>query len=295
MGQIEDLRLFSDIVEQGSISKAAAKLHIAKSAVSRRLNLLEQRYGARLISREPGSWEVTTMGRELYQRSLDVLMHADEIESDFTEANQSLAGPLTVSVPREFGLSYLSPFLMAFKARHPEIQLMVDFDDRKVDLSRDNYDFAVRISSELEPNVVARLIGASKFKICATPNYLKSRGAPKNLQDLEQHDLMQFQSTRRAVWFFKNSAGVTKSHEFQPSLNSNSGVFLLDAVLNDLGIARLPDFICQHSLEAGDLVPVLTDLVSPQLQIHLIHTEERRLNRRMRLFADEIETACSPS
>ncbi len=294
MGQIEDLRLFASIVEQGSISKAAAKVHIAKSAVSRRLSLLEQRYSARLINRQPGNWEITATGRELYQRALDVLTHADEIENDFTEVTQSLAGPLTVSVPREFGMSFLRPALMAFKIIYPKIQLMVDFDDRKVDLSRDNYDFAIRITSELEPNIVAKQIGSSEHHLFASPSYLASRGIPMTIGDLENHDLLQFGSARRSSWSLKNPEGTVQSHEFQPSLNSNSGMFLLDVALNGLGIARLPDFICQPSIDAGELVPVLTDLTSPQLQIYLIHSEDRRVNRRMRLFAEEMETACAP-
>ncbi len=91
MGQIEDLHLFTLVVDNRSISGAAEQLNIAKSAVSRRLNLLEERYGARLIDREPGKWEVTATGLELYQRALGVVQDAREIEGDFTEKNQSLA------------------------------------------------------------------------------------------------------------------------------------------------------------------------------------------------------------
>ncbi len=294
MGQIEDLKMFTAIVDQGSISRAAEAMNIAKSAVSRRLNLLEERYGARLITREPGNWELTATGRELYQRAASVVAEADDIESDFTEANQSLAGPLTISLAREFGLSFLSPMLMDFQLRYPEIQLRVDFDDHRVDLSRDNYDFAIRITADVGSELVATQIGSTVHLLFAAPDYLAKKGTPSCIDELAQHDLLQFGSSRRAQWQFSDATGKTHKFNFQPSLNSNSGMFLLEATLRGLGIARLPDFICQASIESGDLVRILPDFVAEEFGIYLVHSEGRRLNRRMRLFAEELTSACLP-
>ncbi len=294
MGQIEDLHLYTLVVENRSISGAAEQLNIAKSAVSRRLNLLEERYGARLIDREPGKWEVTATGLELYQRALGVVQDARDIEGDFTEKNQSLAGPLTISVPRDFGTGVLSAPLIAFKSRHPEILLRVDFDDHVIDLSRDNYDFAIRITAQPGDSVAARRLGTTRHHICASSAHLAEYGTPKNLADLMAHPLLHYGSTRRAQWEFPASGSKTESITFQPALNSNSGLFLLEACLAGSGIARLPDFICGSALKTGDLVPVLPDLAMPKWGIFLIHAENRRLNRRMRLFAEEMEKVCAP-
>ena len=155
LGQIEDLRLFALVVENRSISKVADKLNIAKSAVSRRLKLLEARFGTKLIDRVPGAWDVTASGLELYQRSVQVIGDVDEIDSDFTQTSQMISGPLNISAPRDFGLTYLSPAILSFSKRYPEIQMTVDFDDRTVDLNRENYDFAIRITAKVEDAVVA--------------------------------------------------------------------------------------------------------------------------------------------
>lgn len=292
MGTIEDLRLFATIVDRGSISGAADALRIAKSAVSRRLKLLEERYGSRLISRDRGNWSVTATGRELYQRAVEVVSDVDEIEEDFREASRALAGPLRVSVPRDFGLNFLSPALMAFKAHYPEVQLMVDFDDRKVDLSRESYDFAIRIASDLDPGFVARQIGQTQQLVFASPDYLASKGTPVSFADLEGHDLLHYGAERRSSWNIGDRRGKKYVFEFQPVLNSNAGIFLLDAAIEGLGIARMPDFICQSAIDDGRVVPILTDMMWPSFGIYIVHDEERRLNRRMRLFADEMELAC---
>ncbi|WP_454885449.1 LysR family transcriptional regulator [Sphingomonas oryzagri] len=288
MGQIEDLRLFMLVVESSSMSKAADKLRIAKSAVSRRLNLLEERYGTRLIDRAPGVWTVTATGQELFQRAVRVVGDVDDIEGDFGNSPRNLAGPLSVSVPREFGLSYLNASLIAFKQKYPEIKLTVDFDDRKVDLARENYDFAIRISAAKDISESATKIGRMQHLLLASSAYIKETSEPTSLEDLHGHRLLYFGNARRASWDFVAVNGKPIIFEFQPFLNSNSGVFLLEAARKGMGIARLPDFVAAGPMAAGDLVPVLADIGVPEWGIYLVHAEDRRLNRRMHLFAEEV-------
>jgi DNA-binding transcriptional LysR family regulator len=292
LGQIEDLRLFVLVVENGSISKAADKLRIAKSAVSRRLSLLEERYGKKLIDRAPGIWAVTETGRELYQRAMQVVGDADEIEDDFVNASADLTGPLSLSVPRDFGVAFLNDALIVFKERYPEIQLTVDFDDRTVDLARENYDFAVRITPEARGDNSEVRIGTVLHGLYASQRYLDAHSEPRTLNDLRQHQLLYFGNARRAVWDFETDKGKPQPLEFQPFLNSNNGVFLLEAAIKGLGIARLPDFITSEAIAAGHLIPVLPDVAIQSWGIYLVHAEDRRLNRRMRLFAEEIKRAC---
>lgn len=292
MGQIEDLRLFLRIVDQGSISKVAEKTRIAKSAVSRRLSLLEQRYDAILIDRTPGVWELTGTGEELYQRAVRVVGEMDEIEEDFVKTSVNLSGPLSVSVPRDFGINYLSNALLMFKAKFPEIQLTIDFDDRLVDLDRENYDFSLRITADIEDNAGAIRIGTVGHRLFVGSQYFKTQGMPICLDDLREHNLLYFGSARRAVWNFVAAKGKPQQIEFQPFLNSNSGMFLLQATIDGHGISRLPDFIVSQAVERGDLVQVLPDLLTQEWGIFLVHSEKRLLNRRMRLFSEMMTKAC---
>ncbi len=292
MGQIEDLRLFLLVVENGSISKAAEKMRIAKSAVSRRLGLLEERYGTRLIDRTPGVWDITETGRELLQRAKRVVGDVDEIEDDFVNTSADITGPLTISVPRDLGAAFLNNTLIAFAERYPEIQLTVDFDDRTVDLTRENYDFAIRIAPEAKGGNSGIRIGTVHHGLYASPQYLEAHPEPRTFDDLRTHQLLYFGTARRAVWNFVTDKGRQQSFEFQPFLNSNSGVFLLEAALKGLGIGRLPDFIASGALAAGHIVPVMSSISVPDWSIYLLHAEDRRLNRRMRLFAEEVKQAC---
>ena len=292
MGQIEDLRIFGIVVETGGISKAAERLGIAKSAVSRRISLLEERYSAILIDRTPGVWDLTATGKELYQRALQVVGEMDGIEADFVNTSANNAGPLSVSVPREFGINFLSNALLAFKAKFPEIQLTIDFDDRSIDLERENYDFAIRITGNIIDSAGATRIGTVHHRLFAGSQYFKTHVMPTCLDDLRDHNLLYFGNARRTVWHFRDAKDKRQELEFQPFLNSNSGTFLLKATIGGHGISRLPDFIASEAVAQGDLVEVLPDLVMPEWGIFLVHSEKRLLNRRMRLFSEMMTKAC---
>ena len=293
MGQIEDLRTFTVIVDKKSISKAAETLNIAKSAVSRRLTLLEERFSTKLINRKPGQWNITDIGQELYDRATRVVSSFEEIESDFTSSHANKSGPLTVSIPLDFGISYLLDTLLDFKDENPEIQLTANFDDRLIDLEKDNYDFAIRITPATQDNLIVKKIGVVRHQLCASPEYLEKHGTPKSLEDLQFHKLLYFGAAKRGSW--KLISQTTKNQElveFAPSLNSNSGKFLLDAALSVQGIANLPDFILQDRITSNKLIPVLPLYRFPDFFIYLAHSEKRRMNRRMRLFSEKIESIC---
>lgn len=292
MGQIEDLRLYTVVVDEGSVTRAAITLNIAKSAVSRRLALLEDRYEAKLIERGPGSWKVTETGAELYHRAMRAVGEVDEIDADFLSVSAKLSGPLSVSVPRDFGLGYLNEALMSFKIKYPEIILAVDFDDRVVDLDRENYDFAIRITGAQELNTSANCIGTMEHVLCASPNYLDIYSTPANLEDLRNHNLLYFGTARRGTWKFISDKGKTTQLEFSPYLNSNSGLFLLDAAVKGLGISRLPDFIVKQAVDGKKLLQVLPELKQPGWGVYLLHSDHQQMNRRMRVFFEEMRNVC---
>ncbi|WP_424969697.1 LysR family transcriptional regulator [Dinoroseobacter sp. S76] len=291
MGQIEDLRMFVTVVDSGGIARAADVLGIAKSAVSRRLSQLEDRYGMRLIDRQPRTWEVTTAGQELYQRASLMVADAEDLDADFMHAAHSLRGPLRVSVAREFGLSFLKPTLFAFLKAHPQIDMTLDFDDRMADLENENYDLGVRIASDDLDGLVHLPLGVTRHGLFASPGYAAEHGLPETLSDLPKHALLHYGSARRARWEFLRE-GKTQAVTFQPALNSNNGPFLLDAAAQGLGIIKLPDFMVAEARRAGVVIPVLAQSEMPDFRIQVVYPAGRRINKRMRALIDALQAGC---
>ena len=289
MGQMEDLKLYVQVVEQGSISKAASILRIAKSAVSRRISILEERYSSVLIDRTPGKWEITKVGLDLYQRSRALVAEFEEVNEDFTSLHAQISGPLNISIPRDFGLNYLRQKLFEFQGKYPNIKLSIDFDDRFVDLETENYDFAIRITAQADTKYISKRIGAIRRYLCASPEYLSLNGIPQNLEDLQAHSLLQYCSTKRGNWTFQTSDRKEKSIKFSPTISSNSGQFLGEAALNNIGISVLPDFIADKYIDTGQLKTILPQYSLSPYEIYLTHLGSRRLNRRMRAFSSALE------
>lgn len=292
MGQIEDLKLFVTVMDEGSIARAAKALGIAKSAVSRRLSQLEDRYDVRLIDRQPGTWDITQAGRELYQRAVPMVADASDLDADFMHTSRSIKGPLRVSVPREFGMSFLRPTLYNFMQDHPEIELTVDFEDRTVDLESENYDLAIRITSLSLDWMNTIRLASTRHGLYASPDYLRRAGTPKDPTDLKSHTLLHYGGDRRTIWEFGFNGRKAKV-EFKPELGSNAGAFLLDAALNDLGVIRLPDFVVAEAVNAKTLVQILPDAVFQEYGIFLVSSSKRRINKRMRAFITLLEAQCA--
>ena len=289
MGQMEDLKLYVQVVEQGSISKAASILRIAKSAVSRRISILEERYSSVLIDRTPGKWEITKVGLDLYQRSRALVAEFEEVNEDFTSLHAQISGPLNISIPRDFGLNYLRQKLFEFQGKYPNIKLSIDFDDRFVDLETENYDFAIRITAQADTKYISKRIGAIRRYLCASPEYLSLNGTPQNLEDLQAHSLLHYGNTKRGNWTFQTSDRKEKSIKFSPTISSNSGQFLGEAALNNIGISMLPDFIADKYIDTGQLKTILPQYSLSPYEIYLTHLGSRRLNRRMRAFSSALE------
>lgn len=292
MGQFEDLHLFVTVVDQGGVARAAQTLGVAKSAISRRLGQLEDRYDTRLIDRHPGTWRVTEAGKELYQRALPLVSDAHDLESDFTHQTQSPNGPLRVTVAREFGFAFLHPMLLAFAEDHPDIELTLDFDDRVVDLENENYDLALRMTST-DPGDLSQIkLGTMRHGLFASPGYLAEHKPLQSPADLQTHSLLQYRGQRRETWDFKFN-GKAATVAFKPVLNSNNGLFLKTATLQGHGISCLPVFLAAEEVRDGTLVQILPEAEFEDFGIHLLLAPHRRINKRMRAFISAAKAFCA--
>jgi len=139
MGQIEDLRAFVQIVEHESIGKAAEQAGIAKSAMSRKLRLLEERLQAELITRTTRQWALTEAGRQYYERGLGVIESVDEFEAQVRKDTLGLKGDIRLSVPLYFGQMRLTTPLLEFANNYPDVRLNIEFNDRLVDVIAEHF------------------------------------------------------------------------------------------------------------------------------------------------------------
>lgn len=288
MGQMEDLRAFVLIVENESIGKAAEIEEIAKSAMSRKLRLLEDRLGTELITRTTRQWSLTSAGRSYFAHAQRIISAMDEADAEVTNQQLDSGGDIRLAVPLHYGKQVLSEPLVSFSADHPNIRLSVDFDDRFVDLVSEQYDLAVRISHPADSGLIARKIGETTHIFCASPEYLRSAPIILEPRDLKEHSIIQHGRTKRFKWRFCPNGERPFEVALKSSFNSNNGDMLVAAAISGLGVVRVPDFLAQEALDSGKLVRILETCEPLPLQISMVYPATHHQPKRVRILIDHI-------
>lgn len=286
MGDIEDLRAFAQIVEQGSISKAAQQSGVAKSAMSRKLRLLEDRMQTELITRTSRQWSLTEAGREYYDRGVGLISAFDEFEASVRNENKALRGDIRISVPLYFGKVNLTPHLLNFASAHPDVRFDIDYNDRLVDVINEHFQLVIRISELPDSSLIARKLCETRHIYCASPEYLNHNTEITHPQDLREHRIIQYGSARRPQWRFTASNSRTATVSLTASMNSHDGEFLIKAAEHGLGVIRVPDFIAQTSLDNGHLVQILQPYVLKPHGIYVMYPSSRYLPQQARTLMD---------
>jgi len=197
MGQMEDLRAFVRIVETESIGKAAEQAGIAKSAMSRKLRLLEERLKTELITRTTRQWALTAAGRAYFAHAQTIIAEVDEADAEITNEEVDISGELRLSAPLHYGTRSLAEHLMGFAEMYSGIQLFVDFNDRFVDIIGEHYDLAIRISNLQDSSMIARKLTTTRHVFCASPDYVRETQEITRPEDLKSHRILQIGQTKR--------------------------------------------------------------------------------------------------
>jgi DNA-binding transcriptional LysR family regulator len=286
MGQFEDMYIFLRVVETGSITKAAEQMNIAKSAVSKRLSLLEQKLGIKLINRTTRKSSITESGQRYYQRSKLILDEVDELNSQISSSKRALEGTLNIAVPLSFGLTHLAPALDVFLQQHTDLKLNINFSDQKIDIVEQGVDLAFRIGQLDNSTLQARTIAPIKHVLCASPKYLKSHGEPKVPSDLKKHKIIKYGSADQSALKILSEDGEEHVVHLEPHFMANNGDFLKLLAESNHGITYLPTFIVWQSLATQTLVPVLQKYQTQTMHAYAVYPPNRHLPLKVRSLID---------
>ena len=285
MGRFDNLEALVSVVEAGGFSKAADRLGVAKSVVSRRLRALETQLGVQLLQRTTRTQSLTGPGRQFYERAVRILADLEEAEQSVADASAALSGRIRLAAPLSFGLHHLGPALSDFLQQHPGIELDLDLNDRAINLVEEGFDMAVRIGELSDSTLLARRLGSTQLVTCASPAYLEMKGIPGRPEDLERHVGLQYSNASpRQAWQFISSTGKPISVVPTIRMRANNGDALAMAALAGLGLIHTPMFIVEDLLATGQLNAVLSSYERAPLGIHAVYPPGRLLARRVQVL-----------
>lgn len=291
MDRFEELLTFIRIVDSGSLSAAAEKLNLAKSAISRRLSDLESRLGVQLLQRTTRRINLTDAGQRFYQRCIHILAELDDSEREVSTEQSQLSGTIRIAAPLSFGIQHLSPLLDQFMIQHPELKLDLKLTDRVINLMEEGVDLGIRIGQLKDSSFMARKLTSSQQLFCASPGYLEQHGTPQAMDDLSHHQGLVYSNVPEAqLWSYKHADGRSGTVRVPSRLRADNGDVLLQAAVDGLGILPTVSFIAYGAIKQGLLVPVLQQYSRDVLGIYAIYPGQRHLPLRIRTLIDFLAT-----
>ena len=256
MTAITDLEIFARVARTGNMSAAGREMSLSPAVVSKRVSLLEERLGARLFQRTTRQLTLTEVGEGFFKRVVDVLSLIEEAEDFVSRRNTKPRGVLKITAPTSFSRQHIAPHLPKFFEKYPEIEVDIHLSDNFVDIIRNGYDLALRIGELKDSSLVARKLAPDNRVICAAPKYLKERGTPKRLSDLEFHNCLS--ASAQEVWRIDGPDGQ-KSIKVKGNIRTNSSEFVREALLSGLGIGLRSTWDIADEIKNGALQVILPE------------------------------------
>ncbi|WP_437609341.1 LysR family transcriptional regulator [Erwinia sp. V71] len=253
---LEELRAWVAVVDTGSITAAADQLSQTSSGISRALSRLEQKLQTTLLHRTTRRLALTEEGQIFLDHARQILASVEAAEEQIALRRETPAGRLRVNSATPFMLHVIVPLVAEFSARYPQIQLELNTDEVLIDLLEQQTDVAIRVGDLRDSTIHARLLGKSKLRLMASPDYLAKYGHPASVADLANHRLIGFSyPEKHNRWPLWDSEG-----EFlliKPDVATSNGEIIRQLAICGQGIGRISGFLGRDDVAAGRLVPVL--------------------------------------
>lgn len=287
MANLTEMQAFTTVVEQGGITVAARQLGVSKSAVSKHISNLEDRLGARLLSRSTRRVSPTEIGLAYYDRASRVLNDAGEADALVASLQSKPSGLLRITAATDFGVVHLSPIIGQFLEEFPDLSVSLVLQNRRAELISEGFDVGIRLGEMDDSSLRARKFAQTCQRLIASPGYLEKHGQPQTVADLSHHRLLHACSRPSGqVWSLRDEANRVQHVRASGGLAINDGQSLLTAAQSGLGIAYLPDYLCGYALRHGSVSEVLPGLPKQVTNLQAVYPGGRFTQPKVRAFID---------
>ncbi len=294
MDRLDSYRLFLQVIDSASFSRAADLSGVSRSSVSVAIQTLESRLGVRLLNRTTRRVIPTQEGLAFYERCRRLLEDVEETEALF-HAARTPEGRLRVDLPGRIGRRIVAPRLPEFLDRYPGLDVMLGVTDRAIDLLDEGADCVLRVGSLPDSGLIARSIGDLPIATVASPAYLERHGTADRPSDLDAHVAVHYCSpkTGRIEPFEWIEDGTVRTRALSGRVAVNGAEAYIACCLAGLGLIQVPAYDVRDHLKAGELVEILSDYRAAPMPMALLFPHRRHLPRRTEVFADWLTTIIS--
>jgi DNA-binding transcriptional LysR family regulator len=291
MESLQNMRVFLLVAETGSFTAAAARLKISRTLATRHIMQLEQNLGARLLNHTTRRLSLTSIGEAYLERitpALNELAAAREVADAQTRL---VTGLLRINAPMSLGATFLGPAVAQFLKEHPQLRIDITLNDRKVDLTEEGFDLAIRVTPSANPSDITRPITFANLGVFASRNYLARYGEPKHPRDLRQEHCLAYTYMPSGKWSLRDpDSGREIPVQIGERLAANNGDLLASAAAHGEGIVHGPYFTVWQSLREDKLVPILRPFWPMPLSVSAVLPSRKFQPTKVRNFIDFLST-----
>ncbi|OTA21543.1 LysR family transcriptional regulator [Xenorhabdus beddingii] len=283
---LKGMKVFVDVVDQGSMTAAAACSELTPQMVGLYIRNLEKQFGVKFLNRTTRQTGLTEAGKLFYQHCTQVLGMVNETQHVITSMNTEATGLLRITAPITFGTHVIAPSLGQFRKRYPRIDVDLFLTDSVMDLVADEIEIAIRIGVLKDSSLVARPLGMYRMAVAAAPEYLNERGFPSSPEELSEHDCIGFRlkMAPRHWSFQRDNTGF--SVEVNDNLSINHGEALRQAALSGVGIVMQPEVLLSQDFTSGALVRLFTNEKLISKPVNMVYRQDKFSAAKMRAVID---------
>lgn len=285
---LNDLNLFINVVQAGSLTKASENLSIPMATISRRLTQLEESIGEHLLNRSTRSVSLTTLGQMYFDQCVNPLTECMMAVKHLNNSHYQLSGTIKVTAPINLTHQWLANCIFSFMQQFPDIKIDLMVTNRIVDLTALSIDIAIRVGNLDDSNWVAKKLFLSKNILCASPKYLASNSLPLHPVDLKNHRLIC--SNHSNEWTLKN---INTQELYVTDITSHFVVddtqLMINAAKQDLGICFVPERFAESDIENGKLIRILPEWIGIPRPVYVMVRDRNYIPNRVKIFKEYIE------
>ena len=282
-----DFEFFILVARLKSLSGAARALDLTPPAATKRLGLIEQRLGARLVNRTTRSVSLTPEGETYLRYATQIVAQVRQMEDDISGSRSDPHGLLRINATLGFGRTTIAPLVSDFAKRFPNVEIQFEVTDRPIDLVEEAFDMAIRFGELPDSRLSARRIMSNRRFLCASPRYLERFGTPERVEDLVQHRCIIHRQNDDAYGVWRYMQGDrTEALKVKGALSSNDGDIVLRWALDGHGILIRSEWDLAKYVQSGRLKLVLPETVLPSADLFVYYPSQRNQTARARAFID---------
>ncbi len=285
MDRLKAMQVFVEVAGRGSLSAAAAHLDMSRAMVSRYLAEMEQWVGVRLLHRTTRRLSLTPAGAETLPRCRQMLDMVGELHGAVATPEDTPRGLLRITASMSFGARHLAGAVTDYVKLHPGTSVDLMLVERAVNLVEERVDLAVRITNDLDPNLIARKLAVCRSVVCASPDYLAREGAPARIEDLSLRNCLTHSYFGKSLWRFERD-GEPVDVPVSGNISANEVSVLASAAVQGAGIAMLPTYYAAQHIAAGRLQVILPQCKPQELGIYGVYASRRQMPLILRSMLD---------